>query len=94
MVIGNLLGYSSVGSAYTRTAPLREAITLEAKLNPQSPNEYSVQLPAEIFKLKDERADAEYSASAKPYQNRDPASRAFLAVADFKPAQHNIDIFV
>lgn len=94
MVIGNVLGFSSVGSAYARAAPLREAVTLEARVNPHSPNEYAVQLPAEIFKLKAESAASGDSAVSKPYQNRDPASRAFLAVADNAQVKHNIDIFV
>lgn len=92
MVIGNYLGYGSVGTAYLRP-PAREALTLEAKVNPQAPNEYSVHLPAEIFKLKPEPMEMDYSAS-KPYQNRDPVSQTFLAVAEYQSAPHQIDIFV
>lgn len=92
MDIGNFLGYSPIGSTYRHPAPLREAVTLEARVDPRSPNEYSVQLPAEIFKLKDE--SARESSAQKPYQNRDPASRAFFAVADYHPVKHNIDLFV
>ena len=45
MVIGDYLGYSSLGYGVlrTRTNPTEAAVTLEAKLDPQKPNQYSVQ---------------------------------------------------
>jgi len=93
--VGDFLGYGSIGSAYMRplNPPVRESVTLEAKVNPESPHEYSVHMTPELFKLQQDHAEAEYSAK-KSHQNRDPASQAFLGVADYKPVKHNIDIFV
>lgn len=93
MGISDVLGYGSIGSAYMRpiNAPVREAVTLEAKVNPESPNEYHV--TQEIFKLHQDHPETQYSAK-KSYQNRDAVSQAFLGVADYKPVRHNIDIYV
>ncbi|HWV14302.1 MAG TPA: hypothetical protein VN030_02640 [Cellvibrio sp.] len=92
MVNSDFSAFIPVGSAYTRsanTAP-RQAVTLEARIDPRSPHEYSVQLASEKV---DAVSQAE-STEKKSRQNRDPASQAFFSVADYQPVKHSIDIVV
>lgn len=114
MVISNTLNYSSLGlgSVHGRgtAAPARQTLTLDAKLNPQAPHEYSVPLTTAADKPKEEQKEqyqkeqfqkAQYTETRKietspktANQNTDPVSRAFLSVADVKPAIYKIDTFV
>jgi len=95
MVIGDFVGYSSLGSAYTRgvSTPARPAVTLEAKRDPESSHEYSVQLLPAVAESGEEQARLE-EFMKKSQQNRDPVSQAFMGVADYKPAKYKIDVFV
>jgi hypothetical protein len=106
MVIGDFLGYSSYGqaSAYAqRPAPARPAVTLDAEPDPKTPNQYIVQatsdvnaspvIPSQVIPPP-ERATEAASSGSKTHQNTDPVSRAFLAVENYRPTFHRIDISV
>jgi len=97
MVIGNFLGYSSLGlgSPLTRNHfnNERNAVTLDAKLDPKKPNEYVVQTPAPVITPPEKSSDVKNAAKRTP-QNTDPVSRAFNAVADYETPPHRIDIRV
>ncbi len=98
MVIGDYLGYSSLGYGVlrTRTNPTESAVTLEGKLDPQKPNQYSVQVPPRLIIPPEKASDAQNTGKSAP-KNTDPVSRIFNAVADSgsmsmrKPV---IDIFI
>ncbi len=98
MVIGDFLGYSSLGlgSPLLRNNhnPERNAVTLEAKLDPKKPNEYSVHVPTPVIPPPEKTSDAKNTAKRAP-QNTDPVSRAFNAVADYELRQvHRIDTYI
>lgn len=97
MVIGDFLGYSSLGfgSPLTRNHfnNERNAVTLDAKLDPKKPNEYTVQTPAPVITPPEKSSDVKNAGKRLP-QNTDPVSRAFNAVADYETQVHRIDIRV
>lgn len=97
MVIGDFLGYSSLGlgSALTRNNfhSERSAVTLDAKLDPKKPNEYSVQTPSPVLPPPEKTSDIKNAGKRAP-QNTDPISRAFNAVADYETRVQRIDIYV
>lgn len=97
MVIGDFLGYSSLGlgSPFARNHVNNErnAVTLDAKLDPKKPNEYTVQTPPPVIAPPEKTSDVKSAAKRAP-QNTDPASRAFNAVADYETPTHRIDIRV
>lgn len=71
----------------------RNAVTLDAKLDPRKPNEYTVQVPAPVITPPEKPSDIK-SASKRASQNTDPVSQVFNAIADYGPQIHKIDIFV
>jgi hypothetical protein len=105
MVIGDYLGYSSYGhgSYAQRSTPARPAITLDAEPDPKAPNQYIVKatvdviaspvIPSQVIPPP-ERATETASSGSKTHQNTDPVSRAFLAVENYQPTFHRIDISV
>ncbi len=97
MLISNFLNYSSLGlGAIQRqgfNAPERQAVTLDARLDPKTPNEYAVQIAPPVIEPPQKVTEPK-SASKKLNQNYDPASRAFLSVANFNPTIHRIDIYI
>jgi hypothetical protein len=95
MVIGDFLGYSSLGYAQPRSPHYaeRNAVTLEAKLDPKKPNEYAVQLSPPVIPPPEKTSDPQTAGRRAP-QNTDPASRAFTAVANFESRKPLIDIYV
>jgi hypothetical protein len=97
MVIGDFLGYSSLGlgSPLTRNHnnSERSAVTLDARLDPKKPNEYAVQSPSPVIAPPEKSSDVK-NAGKRATQNTDPASRAFNAVADYEAPKHRIDIRV
>ena len=97
MVIGDFLGYSSLGlgSPLTRNHVNNErnAVTLDAKLDPKKPNEYTVHTPPPVIAPPEKSSDVKNAAKRAP-QNTDPVSRAFNAVADYEPRMQRIDIHV
>jgi hypothetical protein len=94
MVIGDFLGYSSMGmgSVYTQkpNVPVRPAVTLEAEPDPQTPHQYRVLAQPQILPPPEPATDAK-SSGKKANQNNDPVSRAFLAVENYRPTYHRID---
>jgi hypothetical protein len=97
MFIGNSLGYSSLGLggalARTNSQSERNTVTLEAKLDPKKPNEYSVQTPTPSIVAPEQVSDNKNAAKRAP-QNTDPVSRAFNAVADYESFTHRVDVRV
>lgn len=97
MVIGDFLGYSTYGqgSVYTQKpqAQPRPAVTLEAERDPQTPHQYRVATRQELIPPPEAVTEAK-SSGEKSNRNTDPASRAFLAVANYRPTYHRIDIKV
>ncbi len=99
MGIGDFLGYSTSGFAqgpvYTQrpAAFARPAVTLDAEPDPKTPHQYTVQTQPQLIPPPERPSEAK-SAVKKPNQNNDPVSRAFLAVADYQPVRHRIDIRV
>ncbi len=97
MVIGDFLGYSSLGlgSALTRNNfhPERNAVTLDAKLDPKKPNEYAVQTPPPVLPPPEKTSDVKNAGKRAP-QNSDPVSRAFNTVADYETRVHRIDVHI
>jgi hypothetical protein len=97
MVIGDFIGYTSLGLGSVRahkfSAPEREAVTLEAKLDPKTPHEYSVQSAPPVILPPEKPTETKAPAKRHP-QNSDPVSRVFLSVADYAPTVHKIDISV
>lgn len=97
MVIGDFLGYSSYGqgSVYTQKpyAPARPAVTLDAEPDPKTPHQYTVQAKPQVIPPPERPTEAK-SSGKRPNQNNDPVSRAFLAVENYQPTYHRIDIKV
>ena len=99
MVIGDYLGYSASGygqgALYTQkpNVPPRPAVTLDAEPDPKTPHQYAVQTKPQVIPPPERPSEAK-STAKKPNQNNDPVSRAFLAVADYQPVYHRIDIKV
>lgn len=97
MVIGDFLGYSSLGlgSPLTRNQfnSERNAVTLEARLDPKKPNEYAVHTSPPVITPPEKTSDVKNAGKRAP-QNTDPASRAFNAVADYETRVHRIDIHI
>lgn len=97
MVISNFVDYSSLGLGAVQRqgsyAPARQAVTLDATLDPKTPNEYAVQIAPKIIDAPQKVSEIK-SVSKKLNQNTDSASRAFISVADFKPTIHRIDIHI
>ena len=97
MVIGDISGYSSLGLGSLRphkpNADERAPVTLDARLDPKAPNEYSVGPIPKIIPPPERPSDAK-SAEKRTSQNNDPASRAFLSVANYSPTIHRIDLEV
>lgn len=98
MVIGDFLGHSSLGlgspllrNSYSQE---RNAVTLEAKLDPKKPNEYSVQTSVPVIRPPEKTSDTKSAGSRAP-QNTDPVSRVFNAIADYELRQvHRIDTYI
>lgn len=97
MVIGDFLGYGAYGrnAVYTQQskAQARPAVTLDAQPDPKAPNQYSVQTKPQVIPPPERPSDTK-SAGKKANQNTDPVSRAFLAVENYQPRIHRIDIKV
>jgi len=95
MVIGDYLGYSSLGYGVLRPGPALEknSVTLDAKLNPQKPNEYSVQITPPRITPPEKSSEAKNTGKRAP-QNTDPVSQVFNAIANSSSRAHKIDIYV
>ena len=97
MVIGDFLGYSSLGlgamQGRSAHAPARQTVTLDAKLDPKAPNEYAVPISHQTIEPP-QKASEPKSPAKRLNQNKDLASRTFFSVADFKPTIHKIDIYI
>jgi len=96
MVIGDFLGYSPYGpgSVYAqRPTPARPAVTLDAEPDPQTPNQYVVQTKPQVIPPPERPGEAK-SSDKNANHNDDPVSRAFLAVENYQPTYHRIDIKV
>lgn len=97
MVISDSLGYSSLGfsaaPARNNFHAERNAVVLEAKLDPKKPNEYSVQTLDTAFVPPEKASETKGSGKRAP-QNTDPVSRAFNTVAEYEARMHRIDIHV
>lgn len=88
MGLGAATGFATSGWSNTPApgsrAPFRQGVTFEAKINPQAPHEYTAQLIVD---------DAEPSLRTAQTP-KDPASKAYLGISNFKSTPHRIDIFV
>ena len=84
MVVGEFTGCPAVG---------RPAITLDAEPDPKTPHQYAVTAKPQVIPPPERPSEAK-SAAKKPNQNIDPVSRAFLAVAEYEPTYHRIDVRV
>jgi hypothetical protein len=93
---------ASYGQAQ-RPTPARPAVTLDAEPDPKTPNQYIVQTPSDVIASPvipsqvippPEQATEAASSGSKTHQNTDPVSRAFLAVENYQPTFHRIDISV
>ena len=97
MVIGDFLGYSGYGQSTIyppQPAPqVRPAVTLEAERDPHTPHQYRVAAQPQVLPPVDAATELK-SNDNKTRQNNDPVSRAFLAVANYRPTRHSIDIRV
>lgn len=104
MVIGNLTGYVSSGygaggnlrphAAQEREpANQRQPVTLDAQLDPKTPNEYSVSPSPSVIPPPERTSDTK-APDKRTSQNNDPASRAFLSVANYQSRPNSIDISV
>jgi hypothetical protein len=96
MVVGDYLGYSSYGSSAYPQKPAvqtRPAVTLEAERDPYTPHQYRVATAPLVIPPAEAATDIK-SSDNKARQNNDPVSRAFLAIANYSPARHSIDIRV
>jgi len=96
MVIGDFIGYSSYGqsSVYAqRQTSVRQAVTLDAEPDPKTPHQYAVQTKPQVIPAPERPTEAK-SSSRNLHQNDDPVSRAFLAVENYQPTFHRIDIKV
>lgn len=99
MSIGDFVGYSTSGytqgSVYAQKplAPARPAVTLDAEPDPKTPHQYAVQTKPQVIPPPERPSEAK-STVKKPNQNNDPVSRAFLAVANYQPVYHRIDVKV
>ena len=97
MVVGDFLGYSTLGqgSAYLQKpgSAVRPAVTLDAEPDPKTPHQYAVNTKPQVIPPPERPSEAKYSAK-KPDQNTDPVSRVFLAIENYEPTYHRIDIRV
>ena len=97
MAISDFTGYSSVvqGAAYWQKPAniTRPAVTLEAEPDPKTPHQYAVNAKPQVVPPPEKPSEPK-SLIKKPNQNTDPVSQAFLAVADYTPTYHRIDIRV
>jgi hypothetical protein len=97
MVIGDFVGYSSLGLGgnFSRINPNNERnqVTLDAKLDPKKPNEYAVHVPLPAIAAPEKSSDIKSAGKRFP-QNDDPVSRAFQAVEDYQSRPSKIDIYV
>lgn len=108
MVIGDYSGYSGYRqgvsphpqSVYSLSvhpqraaSQVRPAVTLEAERDPHLPHQYRVAAKPQVIPPAEATSDAKSSNKKFP-QNDDPVSRAFLAVANYRPREHSIDIHV
>jgi len=97
MAISDFTGYSSVvqGAAYWQKSAniTRPAVTLEAEPDPKTPHQYAVNAKPQVVPPPEKPSEPK-SLIKKPNQNTDPVSQAFLAVADYTPTYHRIDIRV
>ena len=109
MVIGDFVGYSSLGLGSLRGGAMgrdrqhnavafenKTGVTLDAKLDPKSPNEYTVQVAPkgqEVIRASEKPSDVK-SVAKRLNNNHDPVSRAFFSVADYSPKIHKIDISI
>ena len=105
MVIGDFVGYSSLGLGSLRsgsmgkdrqqntiTSEKKTGVTLEARLDPKAPNEYSVQVASQELVRAPEKSSDVKSVAKRLNNNNDPVSRAFFSVADYSAKIHKIDI--
>lgn len=97
MVIGDFVGYSSLGlgANFSRINPHNERnqVTLDAKLDPKKPNEYSVHVTPPVISAPEKSSDLKEANKRFP-KNDDPVSRIFHAVEDYQPRPRKIDIYV
>ena len=96
MVIGEYTGYSSMGQGpanWQSPKIARPAITMDAEPDPKTPHQYAVNNKPQVIPPPERPSEAK-GATKKPNQNTDPVSRAFLAIADYEPTYHRIDIRV
>lgn len=93
MVISEFSNYSPLSTATNRSAvvPARQAVTFDAKVNPDAPHEYSVHVAADVEAVEEQ---PENVAERKARQNQDSVSQAFYGVADFKAIKHKVDVFI
>ncbi|RYY76798.1 MAG: hypothetical protein EOO52_04685 [Gammaproteobacteria bacterium] len=97
MAISDFTGYSSVlqGNAYWQkpVSITRPAVTLDAEPDPKTPHRYAVNTKPQVIPTPEKPSELK-NLLKRPNQNTDPVSRAFLAVADYAPIYHRIDIRV
>jgi hypothetical protein len=104
MVIGNLTGFAPSGygsglrslrETNQEREPVnqRQPVTLDAQLDPKTSNEYSVAATHPTLPPP-ERVSDDKSLDRRTRQNSDPASRAFLSVANYSSTTHKIDVRV
>ena len=97
MVNGELPGYAAWGQNSAPVQKLktteRTTLTLDAKLDPKVPHQYSVAIGREVIPPPERASDAKSSERKHP-QNNDPVSRVFLSIAYYTPTYHRIDIEV
>jgi len=97
MAISEFTGYSSVGqgAAYWHKPAniTRSAVTLDAEPDPKTPHQYAVNTKPQVIPPP-ERPSESKNLVKKSNQNTDPVSQAFLAIADYAPTYHRIDIRV
>lgn len=96
MVIGDVSAYASLGFGGIRSYPNanaeRNSVTLEANIDPKSPNQYTV-APAVIPPV--EKPSDSKSSGKKAPENTDPVSRAFNAVANYRSSPRSqIDVYI
>jgi len=97
MVIGDFLGYSSLGfGGLPQQRPSvqeRPSVTLDAQIDPKVPNEYAVPLTPKIIPPP-ERPSEVIVPDKRTSRSNDPVSRAFLTVANYQPIVNKINITV
>ena len=97
MVINGFSNYSSLGlGAVGKQGPhtyARQSLTLDASLDPKTPNEYAVHIAPPVVEPPQKATEAKHT-SKKLNHNNDPVSRAFISVATYKSITHEVNIFI